>query len=56
MWAPTFAVDDDVSAGRDHGGLDEPGQAEADEDVEDVAADRVGDRHVAVTCRSVELT
>ena len=44
----TFAVHDDVSSGRDHGGLDEPGQSEADEDVEHVAADGIRHGHVAV--------
>ncbi len=49
----TFAVNDDVLSRRDHGGLDEPGQAEADQDVEDVAADGVGDGHVAVTYKKI---
>ena len=41
-------MNDDVSSGRDHGGLDEPGQSEADEDVEHVAADGIRHGHVAV--------
>jgi len=38
-----------IPSGGDHGGLDEPGQAETDENVEDVASNGVGDRHVTVT-------
>lgn len=41
-------MNDNICSGRDHGGLDEPGEAKADEDVEHVAADRVGNGHVAV--------
>lgn len=45
------AVDGHVVARVDRGCLDEPGQAQADEDVEHIAADGVGDRHVAKPCR-----
>lgn len=35
---------------REKGGLDEPGQAKAEKDVEHVRADRVADAHRTVTC------
>lgn len=38
----------DVAAGMYDGGLDEPRQAEAHQDVEHVGTDGVGDRHVAI--------
>lgn len=50
MLYSTFAVDVDVAAGLDHGGLDKPRQTQADEDVEHVAAHSVGDSHVSVAC------
>ncbi len=36
----------DGGAGIDNGGLDEPGQAQAEQDVEYVAADGIAHRHV----------
>ena len=44
----TFAGDSDVASGVDHCGLDEPGDSEADQDVEHIAPDRVRNGHVAV--------
>lgn len=44
------AVDDEATTWAEaavHQGLDEPGQAEAEEDVEDVAAEKVAEGHVA---------
>lgn len=38
----------DVAAGMYDGGLDEPRQAEAHQDVEDVGADRVRYSHVSI--------
>ncbi len=42
------ALDGDGLARGDNGRLEEPGEPEADQDVEHIAADRVRDRHVAV--------
>lgn len=50
----TFAVDVDVAARLDHGGLDEPRQSQADEDVEHVAAYSVGDSHVSVAYEPIQ--
>ena len=51
----TLAADLDVAAGVDDGRLEEPGEAEADQDVEDVAPDRVGHRHVAVALPATQV-
>ena len=51
----TLAADLDVAAGFNDGRLEEPREAEADEDVEDVAPDRVGHRHVAVTLPATQV-
>ena len=45
---PTFMHNDNVSPGVDDEGLQQPGHAQADQEVEDVAADGVADGHVAV--------
>ena len=46
--ALTLAPHFDDAAGFDDRRLEEPGEAETDEYVEHVAADRIGHRHVAV--------
>ena len=51
----TLAADLDVAAGFNDGRLEEPREAEADEDVEDVAPDRVGHRHVAVALPETQV-
>lgn len=43
-----LALDQDMAAGADDGRLQEPGQAQTDQDVKDVAADGIGDGHVAM--------
>ena len=50
------AVDFQVLSAVDDGGVDQPGQAQTQEDVEDVASDGVGHRHVAETCHRREQT
>lgn len=49
LFTLTFADDVDVGAGLDDGGLDEPRQAEAHQDIEHVGPHSVGHRHVAIT-------
>jgi hypothetical protein len=44
-----------ISSWSDHGSLNEPGQAKADQDIKDVAPDGVGDSHVTVTYRNFLL-
>ncbi len=44
----TFAMNNHISARSDHRRLNEPRKSETNQDVENVATDRVGDGHVSV--------
>lgn len=50
----TFAVNVHMAPGVDDGGLQEPRQSQANQDVEDVRADGIRHRHVSVTVTELE--